>query len=162
MAKKHPNEWKLRCSPCTLNGASCHYRHYPLPSLEDALKCRYPTDNGKIRPFKPCYGDGSGKTCYTKPANLPTPKDRSPKRVPGAATEESGKGKSAADLRAAIAKHKEIKPKCCAATINTGKCEKENCPDAKHHKKTKADYDAQIERWRKALASLEGKLKAAQ
>ena len=167
MAKKYPKEWKLRCDKCTLNGASCYYRHYPLCGLEEALKVNYPKVDGKVKPFSPCYEAGTGKPCYTKPDNLPEPKSRdgSPRANGTPAEVSAGKGgkpKSAAELKQQITKQEAMKPRCCAFMIKDGKCDKgKECKDSKFHKKTKVEFDAQTERWSKQLADLKNELKTA-
>ena len=131
MARKHPKEWKLRTSKCTLNGASCFYRHYPACELTEALTVKYPkTADGKIRPYKPSYENGTGKPCYDKPADLPEPKVRdrssSPVGAPAKASAEKGATPKSADaLRQRIAKHETLKPRCCAAMLKDGSCAKD-------------------------------------
>ena len=61
---------------------------------------------GKIRAYRPCYENGTGKPCYKKPDNLPEPRDRSksPKGAKGDSKSKPEKG----TIQARIAKHKTM------------------------------------------------------
>ena len=156
MEKQHPQDWTLRCEACTLNGASCYYKHYPLPILEQALKVSYPKENGKVKPYRPTYENGTGKPSYDKPANSPTPRERSKSPTgAGGAPKSPGKGSDPSTLQARIARHKTMEPKFCAAMMNAGNCpDGDKCKLARHHGKTKDEYAAQMKRWNDTLASL--------
>ena len=146
MEKQHPKEWTLRCERCSLNGASCWYRHYPLPTLEEALKVSYPKEHGKVKPYRATYENGTDKPSFEKPAHLPAPRERSksPKGGAKTPTDDSLAGK--------IAKQKSMEPQRCLAMMNSGNCpDGDKCPKARHHGKTKEVYAGQMKRWQEKL-----------
>ena len=171
MNKQFPDQWPHKCEPCTLNGASCYCKHYPLPTLEEALKAakEFPMENGRICPYRPSYEGGVGRPVYDKPENLPEPKPRSRspaagRRVPGAAASATASDKKARidAAQAKVDQHVSVKPKCCTAFVNTGKCPKGNdCTERKFHNKDKKTYDTQTKRWSDHLAVLNAELDAA-
>ena len=155
MEKAHPKEWTLRCDHCTLNGASCFYRHYPKPTLEEALKVNYPKGNGKIKPYRPAYENGTGKPSCDKPANMPAPRDRSKSPTAAGAQKPPGKTPDPSTIQTRLAQQMTMEPKFCAPMMNTGPCPNgDKCPLARHHAKTKDMYATQMERWRARIEAI--------
>ena len=111
----------------------------------------YPKENGKVKPYRATYENGTGKPTFDKPANLPAPRERSKSPQATGSANTSAKG-SQSTLAERIAKKKSMEPKRCLSMMNAGTCpDGDKCKLARHHGKTKEMYDAQWKKWKEEL-----------
>ena len=108
----------------------------------------YPKENGKVKPYRATYENGTGKPSFDQFAHLPAPRERSKSPQATGSANTPAKG-SQSTLAERIAKKKSMEPKRCLPMMNAGNCPGgDKCKLARHHGKTKEQYEAQWKKWK--------------